>query len=87
MTPCVGHVMRGQGGGVIANLISANQDSAKNEAAFGASMKGPEAMIYQAARALSQYGIRVYAIENAGATIVERVFALLDAAEARSENP
>jgi len=42
-----GHVMRGHGGGVITNLISANQDSAKNEAAFGASMKGPEAMMHQ----------------------------------------
>jgi len=43
--------------------------------------------MHQAARELSQYGIRVYAIENAGATIVERVFALLDAAGAKSENP
>jgi NAD(P)-dependent dehydrogenase (short-subunit alcohol dehydrogenase family) len=87
MTQSAGRVMRAQGEGVIINLISANQDSAKNEAAFIASMKGLEAFTHQAAHELSLHGIRVYAIENTRATIIERVFGLLDAAESRSENP
>jgi len=82
MTQSAGRVMREQGGGVIINLISTNQDPATNEAAFIASMKGLEAFTHQAARELSLYGIRVYAVENTGDTIVERVFSILDAAEA-----
>jgi 3-oxoacyl-[acyl-carrier protein] reductase len=82
MTQSAGRVMREQGGGVIINLISTNQDPATNEAAFIASVKGLEAFTHQAARELSLYGIRVYAVENTGDTIVERVFSILDAAEA-----
>jgi len=82
MTQSAGRVMREQGGGVIINLISTNQDPARNEAAFIASMKGLDAFAHQAARELSPHGIRVYAVENTRDTIVERVFSILDAAEA-----
>ena len=82
MTQSAGRLMREQGGGVIINLISTNQDPATHEAAFIASMKGLEAFTDQAARELSLHGIHVYAVENTADTIVERVFSILDAAEA-----
>jgi len=82
MTQSAGRLMREQGGGVIINLISTNQDPATHEAAFIASMKGLEAFTDQAARELSLHGIHVYAVENTADTIVERVFRILDATEA-----
>jgi len=87
MTQSAGRLMRAQGGGVIINLITVNQNPARNEAAFIASMQGLHAFTQQAAHELSHYGIHVYAVENTGTTIIERVFGLLDAAESRSENP
>ena len=81
MTQSAGRVMREQGGGVIINLISTSQDPAAHETAFIASMKGLEAFTHQAARELSPHGIRVYAVENTGDTIVERVLGVLDTAE------
>ena len=89
MTQSVGRVMRtsspkgGQGAGVIINLITAKQNSDGNEAAFVASMNGLDGFTRQAAHELSPYGIRVYAVEDAGDKIVERVFALLDQKEER----
>ena len=77
MTQSVGRVMRVQGSGVIINLITLNQNSGKNEAAFTASMQGLNGFTLQAARELSPYGIRVYAVET-GADIAKRVIALLE---------
>jgi NAD(P)-dependent dehydrogenase (short-subunit alcohol dehydrogenase family) len=78
MTQSVGRVMRGQGSGVIINLITANQDPVKNEAAFITSMQGLEAFTHQAAHELNPHGIRVYAVENAGEKTIEAVLALLE---------
>jgi len=78
MTQSVGRVMRSQGSGVIINLITAHQDSAKDEAAFIASMQGLEAFTRQAARELNPYGIRVHAVENAGEETIHEVLALLE---------
>ena len=77
MTQSVGRVMRGQGSGVIINLIAANQDSVKGEAGFVASMQGLAGLTSQAAKELSPHGIQVYAVETGGG-VVERVFALLE---------
>ena len=78
MTQSVGRVMRSQGSGVIINLITANQDSAKDEAAFVASMQGLEAFTRQAARELNPHGIRVHAVGNAGEKTIHEVLALLE---------
>ena len=78
MTQSVGRVMRGQGSGVIINLITANQNSVQNEAAFITSMQGLEAFTHQAARELSPHGIRVYAVENTGEKTIDAVLALLE---------
>ena len=83
MTQSAGRVMREQGGGVIINLISTSQNPVTHEAAFIASMKGLEAFTHQAANELSPHGIHVYAVENTGDTIVERVLNRLAAAGAR----
>ena len=88
MIQSVGRVMREQGSGVIINLITAPDSEVQNaraddrregrsEAAFVASMNGLEGLTHAAARELNPYGIRVYAVENAGDKIVEDVFALL----------
>ena len=81
MTQSVGRIMREQGGGVIINLISANQNPARNEAAFVASMNGLDGLTHQAARELGPHGIRVHAIENTTDTIVARVFGVLETTE------
>jgi NAD(P)-dependent dehydrogenase (short-subunit alcohol dehydrogenase family) len=78
MTQSVGRVMRAHGSGVIFNLITASAPDGNAAAAFAASMNGLEGLTHQAARELSPYGVRVYAIENVSEKIVERVFALLD---------
>jgi len=77
MTQSVGRVMKSQGSGMMINLIGADQDSAGNDAAFIASMRGLEAFTHQTARELNPYGIRVHAI-NTGNGIVERVMMLLE---------
>jgi len=93
MTQSVGRVMREQGGGVtplaslkdamgasgvIINLVTESIRDEKHEAAFVASMRGLDGLTRQAARELSPYGIRVYAIENTQATITARVLALFE---------
>lgn len=78
MTQSAGRVMREKGGGVIINLISANQDPARNEAAFVASMSGLESFTQQAARELSPHGIRIYAVRNTRDTIIANVLALFE---------
>jgi len=86
MTQSVGRVMREQGGGVIINLItestrdekSARTEPSRSEAAFVASMHGLDGFTRQAARELSPHGIRVYAVENTGDTIIASVFALFE---------
>lgn len=77
MTQSVGRVMQSQGSGVVINIIPANQESVKGEAAFVASMQGLVGFTSQAARELHPYGIQVHAVET-GADIVERVFTLLE---------
>ena len=56
----------------------ARQDGAEGEAAFVASMQGLVGLTRLAAHELSQYGIRVYAVENSADTVVKKVFSLLD---------
>jgi 3-oxoacyl-[acyl-carrier protein] reductase len=75
MTQSVGRVMRGQGSGVIINLITMDQASVKDEAAFVASMNGLRGFTAQAAKELSRHGIQVHAVET-GEGVVERVLAL-----------
>lgn len=77
MTQSAGRVMRGQGSGVIINLVTLSQASAGNEAAFAASMQGLAGFTSQAARELSPYGIRVHLVET-GNDVVEKVIALLE---------
>jgi len=93
MTQSTGRVMRGKGGGVtplaslkdstgasgvIINLITDSTRDEKSEAAFVASMSGLKGFTRQAARELSPYGIRVYAVESTGTTIIASVFALFE---------
>lgn len=82
MTQSVGRVMRSQGSGVIINLITAEQDSAGNDAAFVASMNGLDGFTRRAARELGPYGIHVHAV-GTGDTIVEDVFSLLEKIEVK----
>jgi len=78
MTQSVGRVMRAKGGGVILHLITEPARDEGSEAVFAASMRGLEGFSRQAARELSPYGIRVFAVESSGGKIVESVLALLD---------
>jgi NAD(P)-dependent dehydrogenase (short-subunit alcohol dehydrogenase family) len=65
-------------GRVLARAFAdAGVEPSRSDAAFIASMKALEARSRQAARELNPHGIRVYAIDEAGDTIVRRVFALL----------
>lgn len=97
MTQSVGRVMRGKGGGVtplaslkdsigasgvIINLITGSTRDERNEAAFVASMNGLAGFTQQAARELSPQGIRVYAVENTGDTIIASILALFKQIEA-----
>ena len=77
MTQSVGRVMREQGSGVIVNLVTKDQPSIKNEAAFVASMNGMIGFTAQAAQELSPHGIQVHAVET-GDGVVERVLALFE---------
>jgi len=78
MTQSAGRVMKEKGGGVIINLITGSTRDEKFEAAFVASMNGLDGFTRQAARELSPYDIKVFAVENTGNTITEQVFALLE---------
>ena len=93
MTQSVGRVMREKGrgvtplaslkdsmgaSGVIINLITGSTRDERSEAAYVASMQGLEGFTRQAARELSPYGIRVYAVENTGDTIITSIFALFE---------
>lgn len=61
----VGRVMRDAGGGVIINLAAApEQEQTLEESAYMASMAGLLALTQQAAQELSQYGIRVHAVQS-----------------------
>jgi len=77
MTQSVGRVMRDKGSGVVINLVTAIQESVKNEAAFVASMQGLIGFTRQAARELNPHGIEVYAVET-GDGVVEKILALLE---------
>ena len=77
MTQSVGRVMRSQGSGVIINLMTADQESAENEAAFVTTMHGLIGFTRQAVQELNPYGIRVHMVET-GEDIVEKVLALLE---------
>lgn len=77
MTQSVGRVMRSQGSGVIINLLTRNQETAENEAAFVTTMRGMEGFTSQAARELDPHGVQVHAVET-GDDIVERVLVLLE---------
>jgi NAD(P)-dependent dehydrogenase (short-subunit alcohol dehydrogenase family) len=80
MTQSVGRLMRAGGEGVIVNLITAAQTSARQKArvgaAFAATMSGLEGFTHLAAAELAPYGIHVHAVEN-GDEIVSKVMALL----------
>jgi 3-oxoacyl-[acyl-carrier protein] reductase len=84
MIQSVGRLMRAslasgsKDSGVIINLITPGPDSAEGEAAFVASMQGLVGLTQSAVHELSQYGIRVYAVEGHADTIVDKVFSLLD---------
>jgi len=78
MTQSTGRVMREQGGGVIINLVTESICNEKNETAFVASMQGLQSFTQQAARELSPYGIRVYAVQNTQATIIATILALFE---------
>lgn len=83
MTQSAGRVMRslsperGKGLSVIINLVTLEQESAGNDAAFVASMQGLAGFTSQAARELSPYGIHVHLVET-GEEAVEKVLALLE---------
>lgn len=81
MTQSVGRVMRTKGKGVIINFIAGFTRDKNNQAAYVASMSGLDGFTYQAARELSPYGIRVYAVANSPDQVVEQVFALIESAE------
>lgn len=73
-----GRVMRSQGSGVIVNLVTGSMRDEGEDAAFVASMNALEALSRRAALELNPYGIRVYAVTEAGDTIAETVFSLLE---------
>jgi len=77
MMQSVGRMMRGQGSGVIINLVTTNQASVENEAAFVASMNGLIGLTTQAAHELSQHGIQVHTVET-GDGVVAQVLALFE---------
>lgn len=89
MTQSVGRLMRAKNQGVIINLItgsvrdegSARAEPSRSEVAFVASMSGLRGFTNQAARELSPYGIRVHAVESAGESAIEKIFALLEEEE------
>lgn len=77
MTQSVGRVMRGQGSGVIVNLLTRDQESVGDEAAFVTTMQGLSGFTGQAARELRPHGILVHAMET-GEEVIARVFAVLE---------
>ena len=78
MTQSAGRVMKAKGGGIIINLVTESVRDEKQEAAFVASMSGLTGFTRQAMRELSPHGIRVYAVENRGDTIIANVLALFE---------
>lgn len=81
MTQSVGRVMRANGGGAIINLLTESGRDESSEAGFVASMSGLRGFTRQAARELSPYNIRVYAVESDRESIVETIVALLEQEE------
>jgi NAD(P)-dependent dehydrogenase (short-subunit alcohol dehydrogenase family) len=81
MMQSVGRVMREQGFGMMINLLTVNQASHQNEAAFAASMDGLRALSNHAAVELNPFGIRVHTLDDGSDTIVEKVLVLLNQTE------
>lgn len=77
VTQSAGRVMRAQGGGVIMHLVTESGRDESNAAAFVASMAGLAALAHQAARELNPHGIRVFALKNTQASVVEEVLTVL----------
>lgn len=78
MIQSVGRVMRVKGKGEILNLVTGAGKSVDKEAgAYLSSKAGLAALSHQADMELSQYGIRVYAIENSE-NVVKEVISLLE---------
>jgi len=77
MIQSVGRVMRDHGSGVIINVVTGSTREEGNDAAFISSMNALKALSDRAGRELSPHGIRVYTVEEAGDTIVKRIFSLL----------
>ena len=77
VTQSAGRVMRAQGGGVIMHLVTESGRDESNAAAFVASMAGLAALAHQAARELNPHGIRVIALKNTQASVVEEVLTAL----------
>ena len=78
MIQSTGRVMKNQGSGVIVNLITGSSRDEGGNAAFAASMRALEMLSDRAALELHPHGIRVYAVDQAGDTIIETVFSLLE---------
>ena len=81
MTQSAGRVMKAKGGGAIINLVTESVRDEKQEAAFVASMSGLTGFTHQAMRELSPHGIRVYAVESRGDTIIVSVLAIIEGTE------
>ena len=81
MTQSAGRVMKAKGRGVIINLVTESVRDEKQEAAFVASMSGLTGFTHQAMRELSPHGIRVYAVESRGDTIIVSVLAIIEGTE------
>ena len=77
MTQSVGRVMRGQGKGVIINLITETARDESCEAAFIGSMRGLAGFTRQATRELGPYGIQVHAVTANTDDVLETVLRLL----------
>lgn len=77
VTQSAGRVMRAHGGGVIMHLVTESGRDESSAAAFVASMAGLAALAQQAARELNPHGIRVFALKNTQASVVEEVLTAL----------
>ena len=83
MIQSVGRVMREKGQGVIINIVPEAGLEVRNDGgAYASSMAGLRALSDAAGRELSQFGIRVWAVENHGPEkVVETVLSLLEKEE------
>ncbi len=84
MMQSAGRVMSmGKTRGVIIVIVpGANQEVRKETGAYESSMEGLRALSRSAGRELSEFGVRVYAVENEGTEkVVEKVLSLLEKEE------